>query len=251
MIVVGGGPVGVELAAEIAAARPHLDITLVSRSKRLCSAMPPQVHERCEAWLECRGVRLVLGADVRELSESGCTLADGTQLDADVLYQCMGFRPATGALRTHFRERLDQSGALVVNEFLQLKPHVYAMGDAIVHRASNELKLAHTAELNAALVVENVRRQHRGDPLLTYPDGIVGSDRSPRVFCVSLGPHHGVVAFNGLVVGGVIAPITKWLIEWTKVAACAERPVGVLFWRFGDWFSCLLSRTVPRPVGEH
>ena len=100
MIVVGGGPVGVELAAEIAAARPHLDITLVSRSKRLCSAMPPQVHERCEAWLECRGVRLVLGADVRELSESGCTLADGTQLDADVLYQCMGFRPATGALRT-------------------------------------------------------------------------------------------------------------------------------------------------------
>jgi len=193
----------------------------------------------------------VLGADVRELSESGCTLADGTQLDADVLYQCMGFRPATGALRTHFRERLDQSGALVVNEFLQLKPHVYAMGDAIVHRASNELKLAHTAELNAALVVENVRRQHRGDPLLTYPDGIVGSDRSPRVFCVSLGPHHGVVAFNGLVVGGVIAPITKWLIEWTKVAACAERPVGVLFWRFGDWFSCLLSRTVLRPVGEH
>lgn len=246
-IVIGGGPVGVELAAEIAAARPELELTLVSRSARLCAGMPAGVHNRCKEWLERRGVRLLLGAKVKRMCERGCTLADGTELDADVLYRCTGFRPNTAALSKHFKERLNEDGALVVNDQLQVKPRVYAMGDAIVHPPSSELKLGHTAELNAALVVENVRRQHRGEALLSYPDAVVGNDRSPRVFCVSLGPHHGVVVFNSVVLGGVLAPITKWILEWTKVAACAERPIGIFFWKFADWFSCFLSKTVLPP----
>ena len=40
----------------------------------------------------------------------------------------------------------------------------FAMGDCMVHPASGEVKLGHTAEVNAHLVVENVRRASSGRP---------------------------------------------------------------------------------------
>ena len=41
---------------------------------------------------------------------------------------------------------------------------VFAMGDCMVHPGSGEAKLGHTAEVNAHLVVENVRRASTGKP---------------------------------------------------------------------------------------
>ena len=59
----------------------------------------------------------------------------------------------------------------LVNEQLQLgsSSRVYAMGDCMHHRASDEAKLGHTAELNAHVVAENVRRQRRRR--FRYPRG--------------------------------------------------------------------------------
>jgi len=46
------------------------------------------------------------------------------------------------------------------------------------------------------------------------------------------------------VIEGLLAAIVKPLLEWTKVAACAERPIGVGFWKFSDAFANWLSRSV-------
>ena len=53
-----------------------------------------------------------------------------------------------------------------------------------------------------------------------------------------------MLVFNELVLSGMLAAIAKPVLEWTKIAACAERPGAVLFWRFGDFAANLLSRTV-------
>lgn len=71
----------------------------------------------------------------------------------------------------------------------------------------------------------------------------------PRVFAVSLGEASGTIAFNGVVLSGVVAAVAKFIIEWTKVAACEERPVGVYFWGFGDAAANWLSRVVLPPPG--
>ena len=43
--------------------------------------------------------------------------------------------------------------------------------------------------------------------------------------------------------------VVKWILEWTKVAACQERPIGILFWEVADGMTALLSRTLlPVPV---
>ena len=53
-----------------------------------------------------------------------------------------------------------------------------------------------------------------------------------------------------LCVGCRYVAVIKWLLEWTKVAAAAERPVGVFFWWFADNFSNLLSATILPPPGK-
>lgn len=75
----------------------------------------------------------------------------------------------------------------------------------------------------------------------------MGAAVAPRVFCVSLGEGYGVLAFNGIVLEGSLAAVVKALLEWTKVAACAERPVGVLFWKFGDAAANWISRHLISP----
>ena len=44
--------------------------------------------------------------------------------------------------------------------------------------------------------------------------------------------------------------ILKWMLEWTKVAEAAERPVGLLFWRVADATSNFLTRhgIIPLPA---
>ena len=57
------------------------------------------------------------------------------------------------------------------------------------------------------------------------------------------------MSFNGVVLGGWLPAIMKWLLEWTKVAACEERPVGTLFWKFADAQTAWITRYL-LPVSE-
>ena len=56
VMIMGGGPVAVELAAEIIDVYPTKRVTLLSRSDRLCAALPEQLSERSQRWLERRDV---------------------------------------------------------------------------------------------------------------------------------------------------------------------------------------------------
>lgn len=251
-IVVGGGPVGVELAAEIAEVYPEKRVVLISRSERLCAALPHRVGDICARWLQKRNVEVRRGEATTAIGADYVTLEDGRTLRADVVYNCAGALPNSPMLRTHFSHALDEKGRLIVNDHLQVEgaKHIFGMGDLIVHR-SEELKLGHTAELNAHVAVHNLIALHEGKPeqLVAYPEGAHGLSSSPQVFCVSLGKHAAALAFNGISVGGWLPAIMKWLLEWTKVAACEERPVGVLFWQFADFMTALISKYIlPPPV---
>lgn len=285
VLIAGGGPVAVELAAEILEAYPSTQLTLVTSGRTLCSAFPAAVGVECRQWLEARGASLIFESPVESSRPDSVTLRGGQKLAADIVYMCTGAPPASEPLRPTLLSHLDPSGRLRVNEHLEvaaatspggdqeplLRPgsedrvsgaraqagvsrwsRVYAMGDVAAH-PSQELKVGHTAELNAHVAAANVVRAARGEPLLSYPHGAVGACRSPRVFAISLGAYDGVLAMNGVVLMGAVAAIAKRLIEWSKVAACEERPVGTLLWRVADSFTAWLSRTLlpPPPAAPH
>jgi predicted DCC family thiol-disulfide oxidoreductase YuxK len=56
-----------------------------------------------------------------------------------------------------------------------------------------------------------------------------------------------VLVFNGVVVEGLLAAIVKPLLQWTKIAAAAERPIGVAIWKFGDAAANWMSRNLVSP----
>mmetsp|Transcript_23459 Transcript_23459/g.32812 ORF Transcript_23459/g.32812 Transcript_23459/m.32812 type:complete len:215 (+) Transcript_23459:254-898(+) len=206
-------------------------------------------------WLQKRGCRLVLGVPIDgkypdlAVDEKGCRLATGERLNADRVYKCFGMKPATQWLRASLPEgAFDTQGFLRVNHHLQVEGFktIFAMGDCMAHKPSSELKLGHTAEVNAHLVVENVRRleSKQSKPLLCYPVGVVHARRTPLIYCISLGKHSASLGFNWLVVNGLLAAIFKWMLEYTKVLACSESPVGIAFWKLADFMSLLISRTL-------
>lgn len=271
-LVIGGGPVGVELAAEIASVYPHKRVTLVSRSERLCNALPDAVGVSCLRWLERHNVEVLRGVSVGTVRDDGVTLSNGRELSADAVYNCAGALPNTAWLdRTPLGRHVDAAtGRLVVNDFLALDglPHIFVVGDAMLHKRSADLKLGHTAELNAMVAAENIlrlvrsrqRKAARGvdegaepapeaaETQVRYPEFTTfGAARQAQVFCVSLGKHSAVMAFNGIVLSGGLPALVKWGLEWTKVAACEERPVGTLFWHVADTMTALITRTVLPP----
>lgn len=254
VLIIGGGPVGVELAAEIVATQPEKRIMIVDAQQKLCAAFPSGAITHMTNWLQQHNVELVLGEFIDSLDEQGCVLQSGRRLEADIVYRCMGFQPNSAFLSEDFKEQISLRGALKVTDTMQVAGcrTIFGMGDVSLHEKTNELKLGHTAELNAHLAAENVHRLHTKQQLLCYPHGVVGSAVSPKVYCISLGEHDGILIFNSIVlygaVGGFLAAVMKWLLEWTKVAASGERPVGVLFWAIADSMSALISKYVlPQP----
>ena len=95
----------------------------------------------------------------------------------------------------------------------------------MLHARSAELKLGHTAEVNAHLCCANLRRrvQQRGGEgggagggglvPLRYPDGVVGGPRTPQIYIVSLGKYDASLAFNGVVLNGALAAVAKWVVD--------------------------------------
>lgn len=76
IVIVGGGPVGVELAAEIAVAFTDKVITLVSAAPALLHGLPPALGAAAERWLVRRGVRVMVESRVVTQYEVGETQAE-------------------------------------------------------------------------------------------------------------------------------------------------------------------------------
>ena len=80
VVVVGGGPVGVELAAEIADEKKSKDkkITLVTSAEHLLHPKPAWIGAPAEAWLNSKGVTVVKGQKVEKVvgGEAGAQEVD-------------------------------------------------------------------------------------------------------------------------------------------------------------------------------
>jgi NADH dehydrogenase FAD-containing subunit len=163
--IIGGGVVGVELAGEIAEARPDVSITIVHAGKKLLdqSAKPElwdSFHTKIGAQLKERKVTVLLG-DRSNISRArfngksfiegvgSFTTASGKTVTADLVFNCTGTTPNSGI---YPREWLTERGLVKVDETLQVQgaPGCFACGDVV---ATDESKIYYTAVNNQVPVV--------------------------------------------------------------------------------------------------
>ncbi|KAK3407958.1 hypothetical protein EUGRSUZ_J00288 [Eucalyptus grandis] len=134
ILIVGGGPTGVELAGEISVDFPDKKVTLVHRGSRLLEFIGPKASQKTFNWLTTRRVEVILeqSVDLTNVSDGTYQTSAGETLKADCHFLCTGKPIGSSWLReTILKDSLDNRGRLMVDEQLRVKGHnnVFAIGD--------------------------------------------------------------------------------------------------------------------------
>ena len=138
VVIVGTGFIGMEAAAALSQAGEAASITVVGRSARVMSNIVSEAVSNALVKLhEENGVRFVFGAGVESIDGDGShvssiTLSDGSTLAADVVILGTGVAP-----RTDLLEQVDDPDGVQVDNELQLRDGVYALGD--IAKATNQM----------------------------------------------------------------------------------------------------------------
>ena len=210
IVVVGGGLVGVELAAELAEAYEDKKISLIHPKEDILERQHPRTRRIANSWLRKNKVELVLGEIVIAQEKSVCICDSGKRIEADVVFSCMGVGSNSEFLEKNFSKILSERKQVIVNDNLVVEgeDNMFAVGDIT---GIKEEKTAQNAELQGEVVAENIKRLERGEELKKYKSG-------KRAIVVSLGSKEGIVEYGNFVIGGFIGGLMKWLTEkWVMV----------------------------------
>lgn len=203
VLILGAGPVGLELAGEIKVVWPDKHVTIVDPIDQVLPGFLPQVHEDLHRQLDEMGIDLRLSTSLTALptTEAGrtgsftVTTAGGDEITADIWFHAFGVRVNSDYLADGQLTTPNAQGAVAVTETLNVQgyDHVYAIGD-ITDLA--ELKMAGYAMQHADVVTKNILAQLRGErPTTTYAP-------APDPFIVlPLGPQGGVGQVPAVVLG--------------------------------------------------
>ncbi|KAL3616396.1 hypothetical protein CASFOL_039786 [Castilleja foliolosa] len=208
ILIVGGGPSGVELAAEIIVDFPDKKVTLVHRGSRLLEFIGEKAGKKALDWLISKKVEVILGQSVNlnSVSSNGAYETSGGEIiTADCHFLCTGSPIGSSWLNeTFLKDSLDSHGRLMVGEKLRVKGHhnIFAIGDIT---DIPELKQGFLAQAHAVFVSKNLKLLMKGESeskLSTYKPASANA-------LVSLGRRDGVVQIGCLTMVGRIPGMIK------------------------------------------
>jgi NADH dehydrogenase FAD-containing subunit len=198
VLLVGAGPVGIELAGEIRHVWPEKTIVLLDVADEILGGpyVPELKAELRRQLLESR-VELILGSPLRqapptepgELATFTVTTKAGTDVTADIWFRSYGVVPNSDYLGAELLSARRPDGFIEVGPTLQVagQTTVFALGDI----STADAKMAGFARHQAATVVTNINSlvQGRSDLAHYEPMGVA--------IVVPIGPTGGAGQFPG------------------------------------------------------
>jgi NADH dehydrogenase FAD-containing subunit len=206
VLILGAGPVGLELSGEIREVWPDKHVTIVDRSAEVLPGYLQEVREDLHRQLEALGIDLRLNTSVATMPPTpeghygsfAVTTDGGDEINADIWFRSFGSRVNTDYLADGALTVLSPRNTVPVTAELNVVGYqnVYALGDIA---DLTDPKMATWAQTQAAAVVENIRAQLEG----RAQDAHYAPTTSQRIF-LPLGPGAGVGQLP--VPGGPVAP---------------------------------------------
>ncbi|MEK6918947.1 MAG: FAD-dependent oxidoreductase [Nanoarchaeota archaeon] len=205
ILVVGGGLVGVEIAAEIVSKYKNKKVTLIQADDRIIPRNSSKSADYCKKYLTDRGVKIILGQKVVAFKKNLVVTDKKTMIKADMTLICTGIKPNSEFLKKHFSKNLDEKEHVIVNDKLQAcgLTNVFAVGD--INNVMEE-KTAQAAEKQSKIVIKNLKNLEKNKELLSYHP-------KKKAVVISLGKWDGILEWKNFVMTGKIPALLKWLIQ--------------------------------------
>jgi apoptosis-inducing factor 2 len=199
VLLLGAGPVGIELAGEIKAVWPGKQVTLVDvAGDVLGEQYRPDLKAELRRQLEDLGVELLLGSPLTaeppnspgELASFTVTTQSGAEVTADIWFRCYGVAPASDFLAGGLAAARRPDGFVEVTPELRVagQDRVFALGDV---SAADSSKGAGAAGRQAQVVAGNVRA------LITGDGELARYEPAPPSIIVPVGPDGGAGQRHG------------------------------------------------------
>ncbi|RWR85254.1 apoptosis-inducing factor B [Cinnamomum micranthum f. kanehirae] len=191
ILIVGGGPTGVELAGEIAVDFPEKKVTLVHSGSRLMEFIGPKASAKTLDWLVSKKVEKVDLHSITEGEKKAYNLSGGETIAADCHFLCVAKPCGSSWLKDSvLKDSLDVQGRLKVDENLRVigQKNIFAIGDIT---NVPEMKQGYLAERHAEVAAKNIKhliRVGKEEKLAMYKPG-------SAMAIVSLGRKEGVAQF--------------------------------------------------------
>lgn len=188
--VVGGGLTGIELAAEVAESRSHLDVRLMT-SGSLGHWLSPRARTHLRAAVKKVGVSVYDHTSVTRAESGALHTATGRRIASDLTAWAGGF--AVPALAAEAGLAVDRAGRVLIDDQLRSvsHPNIFAVGDAAASTlGGGALRMCcQTALPMGAVAARIIAADLRGRRVVAPPSRYLWTN-------ISIGRHDAVTQFT-------------------------------------------------------
>lgn len=230
-VVIGGGPSGVELAAELPSYIRHVrkkhnlkpgdfEVRLIEAKDRVLPGLPGNFTARITKRLENLGVDITLNAKVQ--GETAHSLkVNGRNIDAEVVVWTAGTKP--NPLLEKSSIPLTRRGLAEVDKTMRAYKNIYALGDTADTRFSG---MAQTAIDDANQLAKNLISLAKGKKPRAY-------EPHKPIYAIPVGPRWSAVLWNGKCIYGLAGWVLRRLADLRLYLRLLSPRKSLTAWRYG------------------
>lgn len=241
IVIVGGGPSGVELAGAIAEMKsfvlprdyPDLDasllnIFLVQAADRLLPAMSEKASRKALEYLTKMGVNVMLNTRVNDYKDNMVVLGDGKTINSKTFIWVCGVNvPTINGIRP---EQIGPGNRLLVDQYNKLlgSENIFAIGDCALMKADDAFpnghpQMAQPSIQQGANLAKNFKALLNNKPIKPFKYRDLGS-------MATIGKNKAVADIFGLKVTGPIAWLLWMLVHLRSILGIKNKLSVLIDW---------------------
>jgi len=240
-VVVGGGPTGVELVAEMQEflidtigkqydsklITPYIQCTLAQNQSEILTQFDPRVRTKSLHALEKKGIRVLLHTTITSITPTRVHTKQRKPLHARTVIWTAGVQPRSVTFNRAVPQLTNKK--LLVTASLQLKdnPDIFVLGDMMAVETKNVCfpTTAQAATKEAKSVANNIAQILRGSDVRPFQFRETGK-------LLSIGQWHAIADFKYVVFSGAFAWWLWRTIYLSKIISIRKRIKVAIDWTF-------------------